>query len=71
MSILDRRLLKFSLKADGGRYLSPNFKVAEFACKDGMDTIYIDLRLVHVLQQIRLFQEARHYPFRLSNTGVQ
>lgn len=53
MAILDRRLIRFSCEKDGERFLSPNFKVSEFACRDGTDTIYIDLRLVHILQQIR------------------
>lgn len=33
--------------------LTPNFTVAEFACKDGSDTILIDTMLVYYLQKIR------------------
>jgi hypothetical protein len=44
----------YSLKADGNKPLSANFKVWEFAQKDGReDTILIDDRLVRVLQIIR------------------
>lgn len=43
----------YSLKKDGSKKLSANFKVSEFACKDGSDSIIIDLELVKVLQKIR------------------
>lgn len=43
----------YSLKRDGNVQLSENFKVREFACKDGSDEILIDLKLVKVLQAIR------------------
>lgn len=33
--------------------MSKNFKVKEFACNDGSDTIYIDNQLVWYLQKIR------------------
>lgn len=36
----------FSRSADGEKNLSANFKVKEFACKDGSDEILIDLDLV-------------------------
>ena len=38
---------------DGTTYISKNFRVREFACKDGSDPIFIDDELVSVLQQIR------------------
>lgn len=38
---------------NGAVKLSANFKVSEFACKDGSDTVFISLILVSVLQQIR------------------
>jgi len=38
---------------DGDLYLSKNFKVSEFACKDGSDKILIDPELVVILQNIR------------------
>ena len=44
---------KYSLKKDGNKKLSKNFKVREFACKDGSDEILIDNTLVNVLQHIR------------------
>lgn len=43
----------YSLKKDGSKKLSANFKVKEFACKDGSDSIIIDSDLVVVLQKIR------------------
>lgn len=43
----------YSLKADGSRKLATNFKVSEFRCKDGTDTIFIDDKLPAVLQAIR------------------
>ena len=50
---MTRRVVRYSLKRDGDRYLSPNFQVKEFACKDGADEILIDLRLVYILQRVR------------------
>jgi uncharacterized protein YcbK (DUF882 family) len=46
-------LKAYSLKKDGNKKLSTNFKVHEFACKDGSDPIFIDTELVIVLQKIR------------------
>jgi len=46
-------VLTYSLKRDGNTYLSKNFKVREFRCKDGSDTILIDTNLVDALQAIR------------------
>ena len=44
----------FSLKKDGDLQLTPNFKVREFACKDGSDKILIDVDFViNFLQKIR------------------
>lgn len=43
----------YSLKKDGNKKLSTNFRVREFACKDGSDPIFIDTELVEVLQKIR------------------
>lgn len=47
------RVIQLSRRQDGKTYLSPDFQVVEFACKDGSDEILIDLRLVHILQRIR------------------
>ena len=43
----------YSLRSDGGKKLSENFRVREFASKDGADQIKIDTRLVVLLQKIR------------------
>ena len=43
----------YSKAKDGGKKLSGNFKVSEFACKDGSDTVLVAPRLVMVLQTIR------------------
>lgn len=43
----------YSLKKSGDNFVSKNFKVKEFACKDGCDTVLIDSRLVDYLQMIR------------------
>ena len=43
----------YSLARDGEAVLSPHFRVREFACKDGSDTILIAEELVTLLQQIR------------------
>lgn len=43
----------YSLAADGEKKLSENFKVKEFACKDGSNPIFLDTELVELLQKIR------------------
>lgn len=43
----------YSVKKDGDRYVSKNFKVKEFASKDGADSVLIDSTLVDYLQMIR------------------
>lgn len=43
----------YSLKVDGNKILSKNFKVKEFACKDGSDPIFIAPELVTILQKVR------------------
>lgn len=43
----------FSKAKNGNENLSANFKVKEFACKDGSDPIFISMELVDVLQKIR------------------
>ncbi|MBQ8001855.1 MAG: DUF882 domain-containing protein [Clostridia bacterium] len=45
----------YSLRIDGEKLLSKNFKVKEFRCKDGSDKILIDTKLVELLQKIRDF----------------
>ena len=46
-------IISYSKKKEGNNQVSKNFKVKEFACKDGSDTIFIDSNLVDVLQTIR------------------
>ena len=43
----------YSKAKDGGKKLSSNFTVKEFACKDGSDAVLTAPRLVMVLQSIR------------------
>lgn len=43
----------YSKAKHGAVKLSANFKVSEFACKDGSDTVFISPGLVTVLQKIR------------------
>lgn len=43
----------YSKSKDGNKNLSANFKVKEFACKDGSDPVFISPELVEVLQKIR------------------
>lgn len=43
----------YSKLKDGNKYISLNFKIKEFACKDGTDTVFIDSELVTVLQDLR------------------
>lgn len=43
----------YSKAKDGTKALSTNFKVREFACKDGSDVIFISDGLVQVMQAIR------------------
>lgn len=43
----------YSLAKDGSRYLSKNFQVKEFRCRDGSDPIFIDSELVTLLQKVR------------------
>ena len=44
---------QYSLKKNGAKQLSPAFRVREFRCRDGTDTILIDEGLVVLLQCIR------------------
>lgn len=43
----------YSKSAQGNLYIMQNFKVKEFACRDGSDVIIIDGRLVSFLQKAR------------------
>lgn len=51
---IQRGVVEFSLIRDGNKYVSRNFKVKEFRCKDGIDRILIDVDFVQdKLQKIR------------------
>lgn len=43
----------YSLKKQGGKRLAKNFRVREFACKDGADAVFVDSDLVTLLQAMR------------------
>ena len=43
----------YSYAKDGTKFLSANFRVREFRCKDDTDPIFIDSDLVDVLQKVR------------------
>ena len=47
----------YSRAKDGNVYLTANFRVREFACQDGSDTIFISSALAQLLQQIRVHFE--------------
>ena len=49
---------KYSLKKQGTYKLTAHFRVREFRCNDGSDTILIDDKLVKLLEQIRVYAEA-------------
>ena len=44
---------QYSLAKDGAKQLAPGFRVREFRCRDGSDTILIDQTLAVLLQAIR------------------
>ena len=44
----------YSRAKDGLTSLSPHFKVREFACSDGTDTVFVAPALVEVLEKIRV-----------------
>ena len=44
---------QYSLAKDGAKQLAPGFRVREFRCRDGSDTIMIDQTLAVLLQAIR------------------
>lgn len=46
-------VIRYSLARDWNTYISPNFQVKEFACKDGADEVLISTELVQILQRIR------------------
>lgn len=44
----------YSLAKDGDKQVTAHFKVREFRCHDGSDTIFISPKLAQVLEQIRV-----------------
>ena len=44
---------EYSLRRDGDLQLSPHFRLAEFASRDGADKVLVDDALVDLLEQIR------------------
>ena len=46
---------EFYKSKDGNKKLSENFKVKEFACKDGTQKILIDMELIPIIQKFREF----------------
>ena len=42
----------WSRTRDGTRKLSANFTVAEFACKDGSDPVFVDSSLAALLAEV-------------------
>jgi len=49
------RVVVFTLPTYASTKLSDHFTVGEFACKDGNDTVRVDMGLVHILEQIRAY----------------
>ena len=43
----------YSKAKDGSKQLSAHFKVREFACRDGSDTVFISRALVEALEKVR------------------
>lgn len=48
----------YSVKRDGEKKLSTNFKVKEFKCYDGTDTVFVSPKLVEILQEARDYFKA-------------
>lgn len=49
----EEMIRQYSFAKNGNRRLAPDFKVREFRCKDGTDTVMVDETLTVVLQCIR------------------
>lgn len=43
----------YSLKNEGNVYVTPHFRVREFACNDGSDVVIINLALPQLLEKVR------------------
>ncbi len=44
----------YHVPSQGGRFLSPHFRVKDFACKNGAPVVFIDIRLVVLLEKLWL-----------------
>ena len=44
----------YSLAAEGGRQVTPHFKVREFACNDGSAPVFISQALADIIENIRV-----------------
>lgn len=49
----EEMIRQYSFAKNGDRRLAPDFKVREFRCKDGSDTVMVDETLTVMLQCIR------------------
>lgn len=47
-------VISYSLEKDGSKYITKNFQIKEFRCKDGTDPVFIAKELPMVLQYIRM-----------------
>ncbi len=48
-----KQIQVYSLAGEGDQAISRNFKVREFRSRDGADAIFVDSKLVEILQNIR------------------
>ena len=46
-------VMVYSKAAEGEYPVTEHFRVREFACKDGSDTVLVNLELLEILQQVR------------------
>lgn len=53
---------KYSVKTQGNARVSTNFRVREFRCHDGTDTVLISPETVEVLEQVRAYYRKNGYP---------
>ena len=51
--IYTNTILAYSKEKEGGMNLTDNFKVREFACKDGSDTVFVNIMIPLICQAVR------------------
>jgi uncharacterized protein YcbK (DUF882 family) len=56
------RIRKYSLKTDGATKVSANFRVKEFACHDGADTVLVSPETVAILEEVRAYYRRNGHP---------